>query len=252
MLSFLKSTPSSPDSFVFDDDHLQKIALERNIAYRNADPFPHAVIDNFLPVDALRHFIDLFPAPDAPCWFDWQAGDTTHQPKKQGLGHIRNLEGANPFIFSVLHAFNSYPMIHFLETLTGIDGLIPDPHYHGGGLHQILPGGMLKVHADFNYLEKLRLYRKINVLLYLNEDWREEYGGHIELWSKDMSRAVEKILPIANRCVIFNTDSTSYHGHPHPLACPETMTRKSIAFYYYSTDPRESDAIHHSTLWQPS
>ena len=250
MLPFLKNKPAAPENFVFNDAALQETALLHQSAYQQANPFPHIVLDNFLPWETVDHLIDLFPATDAPYWFDWKTGDVTHQPKKQGLGHIRNLEGADPFIFSVLHAFNSYPMVHFLETLTGIEGLIPDPHYHGGGLHQILPGGMLKVHADFNYLEKLRLYRKINVLLYLNRDWREEYGGHIELWSKDMSHAVQKILPVANRCVIFNTDSTSYHGHPHPLACPEGITRKSIAFYYYSTDARESDTVHHSTLWQ--
>ncbi len=245
-----KSATAEHPAFFFVDAHLQSLARAHHEGYIKADPFPHCVIDDFLPEHVAQHLLDIFPKPDAPFWFDWQQGDTTNQPRKQGLGHIKNLEGADPFIFSVLHAFNSYPMIHFLETLTGIDGLIPDPHYHGGGLHQILPGGILKVHADFNYLEKLKLYRKINVLLYLNQNWRDDYGGQIELWNKDMSAAVKKVAPLFNRCVIFNTDSSSYHGHPHPLACPEGTTRKSIAFYYYSTDPRDSDAIHHSTLWQ--
>lgn len=253
MLSLLNRSNSATrqsDVFLFDDAHLQSVAEQFKAGYNSADPFPHAVIDNFLPPAAAERVLHLFPKPDAPYWFDWQKGDTTNQPKKQGLGHIKNLAGADPYLFSVLYAFNSYPLIHFLETLTSIDGLIGDQHYHGGGLHQILPGGILKVHADFNYLEKLKLYRKINVLLYLNKNWKEEYGGHVELWDKDMTHAVKKVLPIFNRCVIFNTDSLSYHGHPDPLACPEGMTRKSIAFYYYTNAPRDGQADPHSTLWQ--
>lgn len=252
MLSALKkSAPASQsDVFLFDDAHLQSVAEQFKDGYNQADPFPHAVIDNFLPTEISERILNAFPKPDAPFWFDWSKGDVTNQPKKQGLGHIQRLQGADPFLFSVLYAFNSYPLVHFLETMTGISGLIPDPHYSGGGLHQILPGGKLKVHADFNYLERLNLYRKINVLLYLNKDWKEEYGGHVELWNKDMSGCVQKVLPIFNRCVIFNTDSYSYHGHPDPLACPEGNSRKSLAFYYYTTDPRQGQDEAHSTLWR--
>lgn len=256
MFSLLKkSTPpekhaTSDSVFLFDDRALQNIASQHQPNYATNAPFPHCAIDDFLPRAAAEKLLNVFPKPDAPCWFDWQKGDITNQPKKQGLGHIDRLTGADPFIFSVLYAFNSYPFIHFLETLTGIDGLIPDPHYHGGGLHQILPGGILKVHADFNYLPKLQLYRKINVLLYLNKDWDDAYGGAIELWDKDMTHAVKKIAPIFNRCVIFNTDSHSYHGHPDPLACPDGTTRKSIAFYYYTRDGRDEQMDPHSTLWQ--
>lgn len=241
---------SQPCVFLFDDARLQTIAEQHKESYAAAQPFPHCAIDHFMDGWAAEKLLGAFPKPDAPFWFDWQKGDTTNQPKKQGLGHIQRLAGADPFLFSVLYAFNSYPMIHFLETLTGIQGLIPDPHYHGGGLHQILPGGILKVHADFNYLPKLQLYRKINVLLYLNKNWQEAWGGHVELWDKNMTHAVQKIAPIFNRCVIFNTDSYSYHGHPDPLACPEGVTRKSIAFYYYTRDGREEQLEAHSTLWQ--
>ncbi len=251
MLSFRKaSLPATSDAFLFDDAALQALAQQHRASYNRADPFPHAVIDDFLPIPAAQRLLDVFPAPDSPIWFDWKTRDTVNQPKKLGIGNASRLEGADPYIIHMMQAFNAYPFIHFLETLTGIDALIPDPHLHGGGLHQILPGGILKVHADFNYLEKLKLYRRINVLLYLNPDWRDDYGGAIELWDKDMTHAVQKLMPIFNRCVIFNTDSHSYHGHPDPLACPEGTTRKSVAFYYYTVERRASDDEHHSTLWQ--
>src|SRR6185436_17882303 len=127
---------------------------------------------------------------------------------------------------------NSQVFLTYLETLTGIEGLIPDPHLFGGGLHQIVPGGFLKVHADFNRHEKLKLDRRLNVLIYLNRDWKEEYGGHLELWNRDMSRPERRVLPLFNRCVVFSTTDFSYHGHPDPLRCPEGRTRKSIAMYY--------------------
>ncbi len=132
-------------------------------------------------------------------------------------------------------------MLKFLETLTGIQGVLPDPYYTGGGLHQIRPGGLLEVHADFSYHKAIRLDRRINVLIYLNKDWKEEYGGHFELWDRDVKRAEKKILPVFNRCAIFSTTSISFHGHPHPLACPPDRNRKSIATYYYSNGRPEED-----------
>jgi Rps23 Pro-64 3,4-dihydroxylase Tpa1-like proline 4-hydroxylase len=141
--------------------------------------------------------------------------------------------------------------IDFLETLTGITGLLPDPHLWGGGLHQIQRGGFLKVHADFNRHERLDLDRRLNLLVYLNKDWKEEYGGQLELWSRDMKRCEERVLPVFNRCVVFSTTDTSYHGHPDELTCPEGWTRKSMALYYYTTGrSAEETSQSHSTLYQ--
>ena len=245
-----RSQQDPPPPFIFDDSHLQTLAEAHKATYHHQEPFPHAVLDDFLPSAVADALLARFPPPHSPFWFDWQTGDTTNQPRKQGLRHIKRLEGADPFLFIVLFAFNSYPFIHFLETLTGIDGLISDPHYQGGGLHQILPGGKLRIHADFNYLKKLALYRKINVHFYLNRDWQREYGGYLEFWNSDMTRCVRSLSPQFNRLVVFNTDRHTYHGHPEPLACPEGMTRKSLACYYYTRDGHEVDLKPHSTLWQ--
>ena len=116
---------------------------------------------------------------------------------------------------------NWFEMLLFLEALTGIEGLIPDPYFGGGGLHQIEPGGFLKIHADFNVHPKLKLDRRLNMLIYLNRDWREEYGGHLELWDADDAR-----VPQARSCRCSTARSSSrrpirsYHGHPHPLTSP--------------------------------
>ena len=151
----------------------------------------------------------------------------------------------------LLYQLNSSIFVNFLEKLTGIKGIIPDPHFVGGGLHQIEKGGFLKIHVDFNKHKQMQVDRRLNLLLYLNKDWQEEYGGHFELWDRNMTECEAKILPIFNRCVIFNTSDFSYHGHPNPLNCPEDRTRKSLALYYYSNGrPAEEVSGQHSTLFR--
>src|SRR5262249_39051246 len=121
----------------------------------------------------------------------------------------------------------------------------------GGGLHQIEKGGFLKIHADFNYHDKLKLYRRLNLLVYLNKDWSEDYGGHFELWDTEMTKCEQRVLPVFNRCVVFTTTDTSFHGNPVPLTCPEGRTRKSIALYYYTVEnPNPERAAAHSTLFK--
>jgi hypothetical protein len=238
------------DIFVFNAQELDALAGRYQDGYNSALPYPHLVIDDFLPADAAARLLAVFPSADDPPWLDWRVRDTVHQPLKQGIGHASRLASAHPFVKNMMFAFNSSPMILFLEALTGIRGLIPDPHLSGGGLHQSLPGGKLSIHADFNYLESVGLYRRINLLLYLNKDWKDDYGGHLELWDHQMSHWVKRILPAFNRCVIFNTSYSSYHGHPDPLACPPNTTRKSIAFCYYARNSHEGESAVRATSWQ--
>jgi Rps23 Pro-64 3,4-dihydroxylase Tpa1-like proline 4-hydroxylase len=222
---------------------LDRLAKESAEKYKNAKPFPHIYFDDFLPIEAAEAALREFPEPKE---LKWQQFDNANE-KKLAFDAVEKLPTADR---DVLYFLNSRPMVQFLEVLTGIKGVIPDPYFVGGGLHQIRRGGKLDVHADFNHHAKLNLERRINVLVYLNKDWKEEYGGHFELWNRDMSACELKILPIFNRCAIFSTTSTSYHGHPTPLACPPERARKSIATYYYSNGrPEEEMNESHSTLF---
>ena len=140
-----------------------------------------------------------------------------------------------------------------MSELTGIEDLLGDPYYEGGGCHQIKRGGFLKVHADFNKHKRTGLDRRLNVLVYLNKDWKEEYGGHFELWNADMTKGEKKILPLFNRMAMFSTTDFSYHGHPDKLNCPEDRSRRSLALYYY-TNGRPAHEINegledHTTLF---
>ena len=213
--------------------------------YAAARPFPHVIMDDFLPEALASRLLAEFPSPDAAAW---DRLDKSAYSKKLAANRE---EQVGPFTFGVLTELNGADFLGFLQRLTGIQGLAPDPYFEGGGLHQILPGGFLKVHADFNLHSGLRLDRRLNLLLYLNRDWREEYGGHLELWNRDMTRCDVRVLPVFNRAVLFSTMDWSFHGHPDPLRCPEGMSRKSMALYYYSRGrPEEEVSPAHSTLWQ--
>jgi Rps23 Pro-64 3,4-dihydroxylase Tpa1-like proline 4-hydroxylase len=234
-------------SVLFDAEYLAKLQLlakDSAAEYKANKPFPHIYFDNFLPVEAAEAALRDFPQPKQ---LNWNAFAGQNE-KKLAFDLAEKLPDS---IRDVLYFLNSRPMVEFLEVLTGIDGVIPDPYFVGGGLHQIERGGHLEVHADFNHHKKLNLDRRLNVLVYMNKDWKEEYGGHFELWNHDMTAAEKKILPLFNRCAIFSTTDFSYHGHPTPLACPPDRSRKSMATYYYSNGrPEEEKSDSHSTLFK--
>jgi Rps23 Pro-64 3,4-dihydroxylase Tpa1-like proline 4-hydroxylase len=202
--------------------------LGRSLAqqYQNASPFPHIVIDEFIDGDVLRGVLADFPSSDHKQFFDrdQERLKFQYQPHESSSGLVRNL-------FAEL---NSQAFLGFLEELTGIEGLISDPHFEGGGLHETKRGGHLGVHADFNIHGRLKVERKLNLLVYLNEEWEDDYGGQLELWDRQMKECVVRVKPLFGRAVIFNTALDSYHGHPDPLNCPPERSRRSIATYYYT------------------
>lgn len=240
----------NPPIFTFPLEELSARGERFSESFRNARPFPHVVIDDFLPPEVAERVLASFPGPQASHWLDWTKRDTVHQPKKLGIGHASKLEGAPPYLHNVLFAFNSYPFLSFLEKLTGIERLLPDPHLIGGGLHQILSGGKLAVHADSTILEPLQLYRRLNVLVYLNKNWKPEYGGDLELWNRDCTSCEKKIAPLFNRLVAFETTKTSFHGHPTPLNTPENVTRKSLALYYFTSQPASGERYDMNIDWK--
>jgi hypothetical protein len=228
-------------------EELKEFGKQHQAAYLNADPFPSGWFDNFFVPERLKEVLDEFPdlTKKADIKFD-----DPNQVKLASKGEYR----FGPHTKAFMHFLNSQPFLEFLTELTGIENLIPDPFFEGGGCHQIQPGGMLKIHADFNKHPRNKLDRRLNVLVYLNENWKEEYGGHFELYDKEMKESRAKILPLFNRMALFSTTSTSYHGHPNPLTCPPDRTRKSLALYYY-TNGRPADEVldgkeEHTTIFK--
>lgn len=212
--------------------------------YQIASPFPHAVIDDLFDDAMLDAVVAAFPGPKDTFW---QKYDREHEVK---LALANEALMPEP-IRLLLYFLNGSTFIGFLERLTGIPNIIPDPHWFGGGMHQIERHGKLAIHADFNRHDLYGLDRRLNLLLYLNKDWLDEYRGHLELWDTDMTACVRKVAPLFNRMVVFSTTTNSYHGHPDELLCPRDRTRRSLALYYYTNGrPEAEQNATHTTIFR--
>ena len=211
-----------------DADEARSLGVLLQEDYLNAAPFPHIAVDDFLPDDLVRDVIKNFPIEQVSEERTFEMG-YAGQFKRQILP-----EACNAFNRELFWFLNSRPVLQYLEGLTGIDGLLPDPYYVGGGFHVTGRGGLLGIHADFRINDQLHVQRRINLLIYLNPEWDDNWNGQLELWSKDMKQCVARVSPILNRCVVFSTDANTWHGHPDALATPDGVKRRSIAMYYYT------------------
>lgn len=221
---FLKEI--DPENGFIPIDSVRSLGKDLNAQYNAADPFPHIVIDEFVAPQLLENCLADFPD-------DTQLGEGFNSPR-ENLKTQYSPEMLKPRMRTLFYAFNSLPFIKILENITGVKGLIPDPYFLGAGFHEIKNGGHLSIHADFNHHKPMDLERRLNVLIYLNKDWSDDYGGQLELWDTEMKGCVRSVTAAFNRCVIFNTNSDSFHGNPHLVNHPKGVSRKSIALYYYT------------------
>lgn len=233
-----------PESLRLQAGRASELGKRFSAQYAAATPYPHIVLDDFLPSAIAEGMLAAFPARKI-------AGDVVYQDKtfEYNKRQIQPDE-CDTFVRRFFGLFNSAPVLDFLSALTGISGLLPDPYFEGGGFHEILNGGRLGLHADFRINARLKLQRRLNLLIYLNKGWQDAYGGHFEMWDKRVKQRAHRIAPLFNRCVIFNTDRDSWHGHPEPLNTPAHVTRKSIALYYYSASQKIYEEVpRHGTVF---
>ncbi len=190
------------------------------------DPFDHTIVRNFLPDNIVKSAELEFETFDQLV----NSQNQRYEKLKSGFNDYSKLPST---IKKIVEFFYSKEFIKILENKFQIEGIEPDWLLTGGGMHQSFNGGHLKIHSDFLYKRKSKQRRVLNLLLYLNSDWKDEWKGSLELWDKDMTECKKKISPKINNCVIFRTDKESNHGFPDPIACPNNIKRKSIAIYYY-------------------
>ena len=220
--------------------------------FATAEPFPHIVIDNFLSEEVLAQILAEFPEPDSKL-FTWKSNDKN---SIKLMCQDRELIKQLPTVDKVIDILNSRTFLDELADITNMPTLYGDDELAGGGLHQIKAGGFLQLHVDFNVADTLPdLYRRLNIILFLNEKWDSSWNGQLELWNKDCTECIVSVEPVLNRAVIFDTqpsgDKLPWHGHPAPLTCPEGVTRKSLALYYYTKEPSTSILSEkHRTLYK--
>lgn len=234
--------PVDPGELTIDAQKAREIAEQFADSYQSAKPYNHICIDDFLPAEVLERVRkDIDSLPEAESSFD-------RSQEKLKSSYIP--ERLPAYTRNLFYAFNSRPFVQFLETMTGIKGLIPDPYFIGAGIHRVANGGHLDIHADFNLHKQMHLERRLNVLIYLNPDWREEWGGSFEVWDKEMAHKEASFVPVFNRMVCFSTGSDTFHGNPEPVNHPDGEPRLSIALYYY-TATWDASRKSHTTLFRP-
>ena len=220
-----------------------------NSSYAAGDPFPHIVMEDFLNVEYLKAVADEFPDLKS-C----KTGTIKFSNNTQIKFASKGMQLLTPSALQLNSYLQSDAMLQWLNQITGIEEtLISDPYLAGGGYHEIKRGGMLKIHADFAKHPLMDLDRRCNLIIYLNEDWEDDWGGGLELFGDDMSAPVQKVHPRFNTAVLFTTTAHTLHGHPDPLECPDDRSRRSLAYYYFSSGRPEGEAASdvHATNFKP-
>lgn len=209
--------------------------------FQSGAPFPHIVLDDVLTV-GVEEVGRSFPDPDWRGWSKWQ---DHYQAGKRYCGTFSVMPR---LMQSIISELSQPAFLGFIEQLSGIKALMPDPYLEGGGLHSSGEGGILAPHTDFHLLERLNLYRQINVILYLNPYWEEEWGGCLGLYRKGEHTPRELVVPSFGRMVIFRTNHESVHGFAVPVAAGHR--RNSIALYYYTALDAVEFSGDNTTYWQ--
>jgi Rps23 Pro-64 3,4-dihydroxylase Tpa1-like proline 4-hydroxylase len=208
-------------------------------------PFHYVVFEGFFYSSKADEIYDSYPTIKDGVW------DSTTYIDQQNKFQKTKFESGS-VAERVIQELNSTEFVAWLEKVTDIPDILADNSLLGGGLHQSINGAFLNVHIDYNVHEVTKLHRRLNVLVYMNREWKDEYEGQLELWdfTGRERKLLEKISPTFNRCVLFETNEISFHGHPKPLRTPPGVSRKSIATYYYTRNrPADEVVPEHNTIY---
>lgn len=232
-------------TFFFDRETLRARGKTQREAFERAAPFPHAVFDDFVGAELARELARAFPGPEHEGWMrrDYREQARLGQLQRTGFA------GVAPVVRALLNELCGMAFLDFLSALTGIEGLIADPHFRGAGPSLTLRGGHLALHADFNRDRTRHLERKLTVVHYLCPDWDPAWGGALELWDGERTQCVSRVDLGADRLVVLAHGDAYWHGHPAPLACPDDRYRASVASYYYVAAASAADAEAHGAIW---
>ena len=218
------------------DQQYEPTALAQ--AHAATSPVPYTIIDNFFPEELFKTLsfeVDFLQESD------WTVFSNDASYRKE----CRNF-ASTPRIQSMAYSFQGSAFLKWIEQVTGLDKLVADPHYRGGGITRVSRGDSLGLHNDFNWNEQIRLTRRANLILYMNAEWQTEWGGELELWDFDRTECLVKIEPRPNRLAIWNYDERLIHGAPHPLNCPEHIARQNFIQFYYGSNATHETPPHRS------
>ena len=240
------AAPKGLEGMSVDTIHLSSSVKWLRSAYRSAKPFPHLVLKDFFSENLLDRVVQELPALGGATWIRHDDDNM----RQFNLRSALDLGEAGSQLVAFLH---SARFLYFLSEITGIWELLPDPYLQGAGYHLIPRGGRFDVHVDRNMAYATGLVRRLSLLIYLNKDWKHEYGGQLELWSKDGKRSEVAIEPTFNHMAIFEITDENYHGVPSVVKCPKGRSRNCFVAYYHTVGfPGVKEVIPHTSIYAPS
>ena len=205
-------------------------------AFKTSTPFQHVVIDNFFESDLLKEVSENFPCLEDDRWFRFRKKIGEYENIfESGMNAISKPDNMNALSRSFLYNINSLEFCKNLEKITGIEGILPDLHWHYTGLRINTPGASQLVHSDALFHPHLKQRKILTCMIYMTEWWDEKHDGCLELWNDSMTECVHRIAPIFNRLVIFKNTDTSFHGVPN-----NNHFRKAITMSYLLNEKSES------------
>ncbi len=220
--------------------NLQKL----NDEFVGTPPFPMIVLDDFLPEELARAMAT--ETHDIPS-HEW----SEFTRKNSHMQECINMAVCPVARDSFVAHMHSQAGMEWMTKLTGITDLIPDPYLVGAGYSRSYNGDFLGIHTDFNWNESLKLHRMLSLILYIEPDWQDEYGGDIIFKDFNNKKVIQRIPPKFNRCVIWRHHKRGFHGYPDPITCPADISRKTFRLFYYVSNATHNtqDLPHRSLYW---
>lgn len=221
----------------FDDT----ISLQRK--YRSHSCYSKIEIPNFLPLDVVKiaaEELESIPLDSCKKFI-----------RKDSCMYECNDLSITPVQDQLVSALHSGPFLQWLQKVTDTVDLIPDPYLIGAGYAKAFTGDSLKVHTDFNWNQQLRLHRRLSVIVYLNEQWDEDWGGSLDFYDTSKENIISRVVPSAGNLVIWSYDNFAYHGYPDPMKNPDGTCRKAFRLFYYVSNATYDSKFppHRSLYW---
>jgi hypothetical protein len=211
------------------------------VDYSHGNPVPWLAFDDFLPLNLFKQVQKEINSIPEHLWTKFTRNGSM-------MKECANLKFV-PIIRELALNFNSHEFINWLEDMTGIERIIPDPHFIGAGLMRCYQGDSLKLHTDFNWNEQLHLNRCLSMILYLSPEWDESWEGSLEFWNFDKTECLHRVIPKPNRLLLWNYDERTVHGHPVPLTCPKNVSRDGLRIFYFNSNATPVSPPHRSLYW---
>lgn len=230
---------------VFKSDLNDHDLNDLNRKFKESSPVPWLVVPEFLNPEMV---ISMKGELD----YEYRNNYDSHKLFTRAGSHMFEILDNHKYdyAYKLISEVHSKPFIDFLESITGVRGLICDPSLVGAGYMRCGKGDSLKIHTDFNWNDQLYLHRVLSVIFYLNPECDESWNGDLQLWDKERKNKEVSIFPSNGNMLIWQYDKLGYHGHPNPLDCPEGYFRDGFRFFFYvSSSEYQKDDLPHRSLY---